>query len=165
MELSDSEPEYCIQTIVSLTLCKIIVVLLLSCIPLFVTLWTAARHAFLSMTNSQSLLKLMPIESVMSSYHLNLCQPLLLPSVFPSMRVFSNESALHIRWPKYWNFRFSFSISLSNEYLELISFKIHWFYFLAVQGTLSRDFSNTTVQKHQFVGTQPSLCSTSHIQL
>ena len=113
-----------------------VVVQSLSCVPLFVTLWTAARHAFLSMTNSQSLLKLMPIESVMSSYHLNLCQPLLLPSVFPSMRVFSNESALHIRWPKYWNFRFSFSISLSNEYLELISFKIHWFYFLAVQGTL-----------------------------
>ena len=128
-------------------------------------LWTAARQASLSFTLSLSLLRLMSTESVMPSNHLILCHPLLLPSVFPSMRVFSNESALHIRWPKYWNFRFSFSISLSNEYLELISFKIHWFYFLAVQGTLSRDFSNTTVQKHQFVSAQPSLCSTSHIQL
>ena len=107
-----------------------------------------------------------PFRRMMPSNQLILYHPfLLLPSIFPSMRVFSNESALHIRWPKYWNFRFSFSISLSNEYLELISFKIHWFYFLAVQGTLSRDFSNTTVQKHQFVGAQPSLCSTSHIQL
>ena len=99
------------------------------------TLWPAYQ-ASLSFTISQSLLKLMSIEPVMPSNHLVLCCPLLLPSIFPSMRVFSNESALHIRWPKYWNFRFSFSISLSNEYLELISFKIHWFYFLAVQGTL-----------------------------
>ena len=139
VELSDFEPEYCIQTIVSLTLCKIaVVVLLLSCIQLFVTPWTAARHAFLSMTNSQSLRKLMPIKSVMSSNHLILCQPFILPSVFPSMRIFSNESPLRIRWPKYWNFRFSFSISPSNEYFGLISFRIHWFYFLAVQGTLKR---------------------------
>ena len=98
VELSDSEPEHCIQTIVSLALCKIIaVVLLLSCVHLFVTPWTAAHHAFLSITNSQSSLKLMPIESVVSSNYLILCQPLLLPSVFPSMRVFSNESALRIR--------------------------------------------------------------------
>jgi len=97
-----------------------------------VTPWTAARQASLSITNSQSLLKLMSIESVMPSNHLLLCHPLLLPSVFPSIRVFSSESALHIRWPKYW----SFSISPSNEYTELISFKIDWLDLLTVQGTL-----------------------------
>ena len=96
--------------------------------------WTAARQASLSLTNSQSLLKLMPFESVMPSNHLILCHPLLLlPSIFPSLRVFSNESALHIRWPKYWSF--SFSISPSNEYSGLIPFRIDWFD-LAVQGTL-----------------------------
>ena len=136
----------------------------LSRVRLFATPRTAARQASLSITNSRSLLKLTSIESVMPSNHLIVCHPLpLLPSVFPSIRVFSNEWAFRIRWSKYWSF--NFSISLSNEYLELISFKIHWFYFLAVQGTLSRDFSNTTVQKHQFVSAQPSLCSTSHIQL
>ena len=89
----------------------------------------------LSITNSRSLLKLMSIESVMPSNHLILCCPLLfLPSIFPNIRVFSNESALHIRWPKYWNF--SFSISPSNEYSELISFKMDWLDLLAVQGTL-----------------------------
>ena len=99
-----------------------------------VTPWMAAL-ASLSITNSQSLLKLMSIESVMPSNHLILCHPLLLlPSIFPSIRVFSSESVLHIRWPKYWNF--SFSINPSNEYSELISFRIDWFNLLAVQGTL-----------------------------
>ena len=95
----------------------------LSNIRLFATPWTAARQAFLSITNSQSLLKLMSFESVMPSNHLILCHPLLFsPSIFPSIRIFSNESALCIRWPKYWSF--SFSISPSNEYSGLISFKI-----------------------------------------
>ena len=97
--------------------------------------WTAVRQASLSITNSQSLLKLMSIESVMPSNHLILCHPLLLlPSIFPSIRVFSNESALRIRWPKYWSF--SFSISPSKEYSGLISFRIDWFHLLTVQGTL-----------------------------
>ena len=98
-------------------------------------LWTAARQASLSITNSRSLLKLMSIESVMPSSHLIFCHPLLLlPSIFPSIRVFSNESALRIRWPKYWSF--SFSISPSNEYSGLISFRIDWLDLLPVQGTL-----------------------------
>ena len=98
------------------------------------TPWTAACQASLSFTISWSLLKLMSIESVMPSNHLILCCPLLLlPSIFPSIRVFSSESALHIRWPKYWSF--SFSISPSNEYSELISFRIDWFDRLAVHGT------------------------------
>ena len=108
----------------------------LSRVQLFVTPWTAARQASLSITNSWSLLKLMSIESVMPSNHLILCHPLLLqPSIFPSIRVFSNESALRIRWPKYWSF--SFSIISSNVYLGLISFRIDWFDLLAVQGTLT----------------------------
>ena len=108
---------------------------LLSLVWLFATPWTAARQASLSITNSWSLLKLMSIESVMPSYHLILCCPLLLPpSNFPSIKVFSNESVLHIRWPKYWSF--SFSISPSNEYSRLISFRIAWLDLLAVQGTL-----------------------------
>ena len=98
------------------------------------TPWTAACQASLSITSSQSLLILMSIESVMPSNNLILCRPLLLPSIFPSIRVFSNESALHIRWPKYWSF--SFSISPSNEYLGLISFRMDWLALLAVQGTL-----------------------------
>ena len=107
----------------------------LSRIRLFVTPWTTARQVSLFITISQSLLKFMSIESVMPSNHLILCHPLLLlSSIFPSIRVFSNESALHIRWPKYWSF--SFSISPSNEYSGLISFRMDWFYLLAVQGTL-----------------------------
>ena len=99
------------------------------------TPWTAAPQASLSITNSRNLLKLMSIESVMPSNHLILCRPLLFPpSIFPSVRVFSHESVLHIRWPKYWSF--SFSISPFNEYSGLISFRIDWFYLLAVQGTL-----------------------------
>ena len=99
------------------------------------TPWTAARQASLSITNFPSLLKLMSMESVMSSSHLILCHPLLLlPSIFPSIRVFSNESVLHIRWPKFWSF--SFSISPSNEYSGLISIRMDWLDLLAVQGTL-----------------------------
>ena len=128
----------------------------LSTIWLFASPWTAARQASLSITNSQSLLKLMSIESVMLSSHLILCRPLLLlPSIFPSIKVFSNESVLHIRKPKYWSF--SFNISPSNEYSGLISCRIDWLDLLAVRKGLSRVFSNTTVQKHQFFSTQLSL--------
>ena len=128
-------------------------------VRLFVTPWTVACQASLSFIISQSLLKLMSIESVMPSNHLILCCPLLLPSIFPSIRVFSNEWAPHIRWPKYW--RFSFSISLSNKYSELISFRLTG---LTSQSKgLSRVFSNTTVRKHQFFSAQSSLWSNSHI--
>ena len=107
----------------------------LSRVLLFATPWIAARQASLSITNSQSLLKLMPIESVMPSSHLIHCRPLLLlPSIPPSIRVFSNESAFHTRWPEYWSF--SFSISPSNEHPGLISFRMDWLDLLAVQGTL-----------------------------
>ena len=110
---------------------KINSVQLLSCVRLFVTPWTAACQASLSITNSWNLLKLMSIESVMSSNHVILCRPLLfLPSIFSSIRVFSKESVLHIRWPKYW--RFNFSISPSNAYSGLISFRIDWFDLLVV---------------------------------
>ena len=132
----------------------------LSHVWLFATPWTAARQASLSITN-WSWLKLMSMELVMPSNHLVLCHPLLLlPSIFPSIRVFSNEPALCVRWPKYCSF--SFSISPSNEYSRLISFRIDWFDFLAGQG-FSRAFSNTRVQKHQFFVTQLSLWSNSHI--
>ena len=107
----------------------------LSCVQLFATPWTSARQASLSITNSRSLPKLMSIESVMPSNHLIFCHPLLLlPSIFPSIRVFSNESALRIRWPKYWSF--SFNISPTNEHTGLISFRMDWLDLLAVQGTL-----------------------------
>ena len=122
---------------------------------LFATPWTAACWASLSITNSQSLLKLMSIGSMMPSNHLILCRSLLLPpSIFPSIRVFSNESVLCIRWPKYWSF--NFSISPSNEYSGLISFRMDWLDILQSKG-LSRVFSNTTVQKHQLFGPQLSL--------
>ena len=112
-----------------------------SCVQLFGTPWTAAHQASLSFTNSQSLLK--SIELVMPSNHLILCHPLfLLPSILPSIRVFSDESVLRIRWPKCWSI--SFSISPSNEYSGLISFWIDWFDLCALQGT----FSRTTIQKH-----------------
>ena len=108
-------------------------------VQLFATPWAAARQASLSITNSRSLLKLMSIESVMPSNHLIFCHPLLLlPSILPSIRVFSSESALHIMWPKYWNF--SFSISPSSEYSRLISFRIDWLDLLQSKG-LSRVFS------------------------
>ena len=123
--------------------------------------WTAARQASLSITKSQSLLKLMSFESLMPSNHLILYHPLLLlPSIFPSIRVFSNDSALHIRWPKYWSF--SFSISPSKEYSGLISFRIDWFDLLAVQVTLKSLLQHHN-EKYQFFGTQPFLWSNSHI--
>ena len=107
----------------------------LSCVRLSVTPWTTAHQASLSVTNSQSLLKLMSIESVTPSNHLILCRPCLFPpSIFPIIRIFSNESALCIRWPRYRSF--SFNISPSNEYSGLISFRVDWFDLLAVQGTL-----------------------------
>ena len=123
----------------------------LSCVRLFATEWTAARQASLSITNSQSLLKLMSIESVMPSNHLVLCRPLLLsPSIFPIIRVFSNDSVLRIRWSKYWSF--SFSISPSNEYSVLISFRMNWLDLLAVQGTLKsllqHHSSKTSILQH-----------------
>ena len=106
----------------------------LSRVQLFATPWTAAHQASLSITNSRSLLKPMSVELVMPSNHLILCHPLLLPSIFPSISIFSNESVLRIRWPKCWSF--SFSISPSNEYSELISFRMDCLDLLAVQGTL-----------------------------
>ena len=113
----------------------------LSCVQLFATPWTAACQASLSITNFWSLLKLMSFDSVMPSSHLILCHPLLLPaSIFPSIRVFSSESVLHIRWPKYWSF--SFSISPSNEHSGLISFRMDWLDLLAVQGTLKSFFQH-----------------------
>ena len=137
-----------------------VVVQLLSHVQLFVTLWTAECQAPLFSTISQSLLKLMSIELVMLSNHLILCCPLLLlPSIFPSIRVFSNRSALCIRWPKDWSF--SFSISPSNEYSGLIPLGLTGFISFVSKG-LSRVFSSTTVQKHQF-GAQLSLWSNSHI--
>ena len=127
----------------------------------FVTPWTAAHQATLSITNPWSLPKFMSIELVMPSNHLILCHPLLLlPSIFCSIRVFSNESALHIRWPKYCSF--SFNICPSNEHPRLISFRMDWLGLLAVQGTL-RVYSNTTVQKHQCFGSQLSSQSNFHI--
>ena len=122
----------------------------LSCVQLFVTPWGAACQASLSITISQSLLKLISIESVMPSNHLVLCHPLLLPpSIFPSIRVFSNQSALHIRWPKYWSFSFNISPSRSP---------LRWTGWISLQSKgLSRVFSNTTVQKHQFFSAQLSL--------
>ena len=132
-----------------------------SCVWLFATPWTVACQTHLFSTISQSLLKFMSIESVILSNHLILCCPLLhLPSIFPRIRVFSNESALHIRRRNYW----SFSISPSNEYSGLISFRIDWFDLLSVQGTeRPRVYSSTTTQKHQFFGAQPCLWSNSHI--
>ena len=127
----------------------------LSCVRLFATPWIAARQVSLSITKSQSLLKLMSIESVIPSNHLNLCHPLLLPpSIFPSIRVSSNELVLHIRWPEYWNF--SFSISPSNEYSRLISFRMDWLISPQSKGLL-RVFSSITVQKHQIFSAQLSL--------
>ena len=120
---------------------------LLSRVQLFVTPWSAAHGASLSITNSQSLLKFMSIGLVLPSNHLILCHPLLPPSILPSIRVFSNESVLHIRWPKYW----SLSFSPFNKYSRLIFFRIDWFDLLAVQETLQslfRVFSSATVKKH-----------------
>ena len=126
-----------------------------------VTPWTAACHASWSVTNSQSLLKLMSIESVMPSNHLILCHPLLLlPSIFPSIRVFSSESVLCIRWPKYWSFSFSIRISPSNEYSGLISFRIDWFDLLSVQGTLK-----SLLQHHSSKASVPQCSAFFTVQL
>ena len=134
---------------------------LLSHVRLFATPWIAARQATLSITNSRSSLRLTSIESVMPSSHLILCRPLLLlPPIPPSIRVFSSESTLRMRWPKYWSF--SFSIIPSKEHPGLISFRIDWLDLLAVQGTL-KSLSNTTVQKHQFFSAELSSQSNSHI--
>ena len=129
--------------------------------PTLCNLWIAAHQASLSIANSRSLLKLMPIESVMPSSHLILCRPLLLPPpIPPSIRVFSNESILHMRWPKYWSF--SFSISPSNEHQDWSP--SGWTGWISLQSKgLSRTFSNSTVQKHQFFSTQLSSRSNSHI--
>ena len=134
---------------------------LLSHVRLFATPWIAARQASLSITNSRSSLRLTPIESVMPSSHLILCCPLfLLPPIPPSIRVFSNESTLRMRWPKYWSF--SFSIIPSKEHPGLISFRMDSLISLQSKG-LSRVFSNTTVQKHQFFSAQLSSQSNSHL--
>ena len=128
---------------------------LLSHVWLFATPWTAAHQASLFITNSQSLLKLMSVESVMPSNHLTLCcLLLLLPSVVPNVKVFSNESVLHIRWPKYWSFSFSISLPMNIQDWSPLG----WTGWISLQSKeLSRVFSNTTVQKHQFFGTQLSL--------
>ena len=127
----------------------------------FATPWTTAHQASLSITNFQSLLRLVSIESVMPSNRCILSHPLLLlPSIFPSIRVFSNESALRIRWPRYWSF--SFNISPSNEYSGLISIRMDWLD-LCCPRSSQESSSNTTVQKHQFFGTQLSSQSNSHI--
>ena len=127
---------------------------LLSRVQLFETPWTAAHQASLSITNSQSLPKLISIESVIPSSHLILCRPLLLlPSIFPSIRVFSNELVLHMRWPKYWSV--SFNISPSNEHSGLISFRMNWLDLLAVQGTLKNllqhHTSKASIQKKKSI--------------
>ena len=129
----------------------IVVVQLPSHVWLLAITWTVAWQASLSLTTSLNLPKFMSIESVMPSKRLILCHPLLLPLVFPSIRIFSNELAAHIQWPKYWSF--SISISPSNEYSGMFSFKIDWFDLLAVQGTL-KILSSTTVWKYKFLGTQ-----------
>ena len=133
----------------------------LSCVQLFATPWTAARQAALSITNSWSLLTLMSIESMMPSNYLILCRPLLLlPSIFPSIRVFFSESVLCIRWPKYWSF--SFNISPSNEHSGLISFRMDWLDLLAVQGTLKSLLQHHS-SKVSVLLSQLSLQSNSHI--
>ena len=140
----------------------VVVVQSLSCVRLLVSPWTAACQASLSLTISQTLPKFMSIAWVMPSNHLILwCPLLLLPSIFPSMRDFSNELAVHIRWPKYWSF--NFSISPSNEYSGLISFKIDWFDLLAVHRTLKSLLQYHSLKTSVFFGTQPSLWPNSHI--
>ena len=141
-----------------ITGCRISSVQSLSCVQLLVTPWTAAPQASLSITNSQSLLKVMSIELATPSNHIILCHPLLLPpSIIPCIRVFSNESVLCIRWSNYWSF--SFSIRSSNEYSGLISFRTDWLDLLAVQGT-GRVFSNTTVQEHRIFALSFLCCPT-----
>ena len=152
---------FCLSANTALTVCSFHIssVQLLSRVWLFATPWTAAHQASLSITISHSLLKFMSIESVMPSNLLILRRPLLLPpSIIPSIRVFSNESSLHIRWPKHW----SFSISPSSEYSGSISSRINCLISL-LSKELSGVFSSTTIQKHQFFSAQPSLWANSHI--
>ena len=132
----------------------------LSCFGLFATPWTAACQASLSITNSRSSPKFMSLESVMPRNHLILCRPLLLlPSIFPSIKIFSNESALCIRWPKYWSFSFNVSPSVNTQDWSPLG----WTGWISLQSKgLSRVFCNTTVQKHHSFGAQLSLCSNSH---
>ena len=138
------------------------VVQLLSCVQLFATPWTAACQLCLSSTVFWILFKLMSVESGMPSNHLILCRPLLLPSIFPRIRIFRKESALCIRWPQYWGF--SFSIIPSKEHPRLISFRRDWLDLWDwLDKGLSGVFSNTTVQKHQFFGAQLSSQSNTHI--
>ena len=149
------EPEWCNRCVV--------VFQLLSCVWIVATPWTAARQASLSITISLSLLKFTSIDSVMPSNYLILCCPLLLlPSIFPSIRVFSNESTLHIRWPKYQSL--GFSISPPNEYSGLISFRIDWLDLLAAKETLKSLLQHHSRKQH-FFGVQPSLWSNSHIHM
>ena len=129
-------------------------------VQLFVTPWVAACQASLSITNSWSSLRLMPIGSVIPSNHLILCRPLLPPSILPSIRVFSNESVLHIRWPKYWSF--NFSISHSHEHPGLISFRMDWLDLLAVQGTLKSLLQHHS-SRASILSAQLSSQSNSHI--
>ena len=133
----------------------------LSCVQLFVTPWTTAHQASLSITNSWSSPRSMSIKLVMPAKHLLLCHPLLLlPSIFPSIRVFSNQSALCIRWPKYWSFSFNISLPVNTQDWSPLG----WIGWISLQPKgLSRVFPNTTVQKHQFFSTQLSLESNSHI--
>ena len=148
----------CVTTWISYQFCS---VQSLSHVWLFETPWAAAHQASLSITNSQNLLKLMSTKSVMPSNHLILCHPLLLPSsIFPSIRIFSNELVLCLRWLKYGSF--SFSIGPSNEYSGLIYFKIDWLDLLAVQATLKSCFQHHSL-KHQFFSARLSLYSNSHI--
>ena len=137
---------------------------LLSRVQLFVNPWTAARQASLSITNFWRSLKPMSIELVMPSNHLILCRPLLLPSIFPRIRIFSNESALRLRWPKYWSFSFNISPSSEHPGLETKNTPLGWTGWISMQSKgLSRVFSNTTVQKHQFFSAQLSSQSNCHI--
>ena len=143
------------ETIQVIVVVEVVVVQLLSCVQLFATLWTVACRSSLSFTISPALLKLMSIKLMMPSNHLILCCPLLLlPSTFPSIRVFSNKSFLHIRWPKYWSF--SFSIVLPMNVQDRLPLGLTGLISLLSKG-LSRVFSNATVQKHQFFGAQLSL--------
>ena len=135
----------------------------LSRVRLFPTPWTATRQASLFTTNSQSLLKLKSIKSVRPSNHRILCHPLLLPSIFPSIRVFSNESVLRIRWPKYWSF--SFSISPSNEYPGLISFRMDWLDLLAVQGTLKSLLQHHSSKASILWGSASFIVQLSHLYM
>ena len=151
----------CVYIYIYIYIIFIVVVQPISCVRLFTTTWTAAHQASLSITNSWSLLKLMSIELVMPSNHLNLCCCLLLPSIFPSIRVFFNESALCIRWSKYWSF--TFSISSSHEYSGLVSSRIDWFDLFAIQGTLKSLLQYHSSLAHQFFSTQHSLWSNTHI--